>query len=343
MTGKRSRRIKQTEEGGSLPEGHGYCRRCMEVKTFVHFYKATDMELDKSGFFSVCKECINELVSNFINAGNSIQITVLKLCKMLNVEYNDKAIEAALKQIESKDSEIGVLFGLYRAKLIIQLRTGIGNKSENIDMTYKDNPIINVSNAVPSEDEVERDVVKFWGNGYSKEEYGFLEDRYSDWASSHKNDTAAERALLREVIFKELEINKARAANTSTGSLVNEFQSLLKTASLDPSKTNIANSGRNQDTFSAFIKMIEQDEPAEVFGEERDAFRDFSGIEKYFEKYVTRPLKNFITMSRDFNVSDSGEEEDSEFNLLESTSENESEGGNEEDSNNLLDKLQGSE
>jgi len=34
----------------------------------------------------------------------------------------------------------------------------------------------------------------------------------------------------------------------------------------------------------------------------KGTFKDFDNIEFYFEKFITRPLKNFVMGSRDFNV-----------------------------------------
>ena len=83
----------------------------------------------------------------------------------------------------------------------------------------------------------------------------------------------------------------------------------MRTASVDPAKANMASSGKSLDTFSAFIKTIEETEPAEYY-KDKALFKDFDNINFYFEKYVRRPLKNFVTGSRDFNVdADTDDEE----------------------------------
>jgi hypothetical protein len=100
----------------------------------------------------------------------------------------------------------------------------------------------------------------------------------------------------------------------STSGLVKEKQDLMKTASVDPAKTALAGSGRSQDTFSAFIKTIEENEPADYY-KDKEMFKDFDNIDWYFRKYVTRPLKNFITQSRDFSVE--VDDEENEFEIEE--------------------------
>jgi hypothetical protein len=289
------------------------------VKKNYLFHKAVDNVLDTNGFFSVCKACANDLYAGFLSSEGNTQKAILRMCRILNVAYNESAIEAALKQVEVKGGvEEESIWGLYRAKLIIQLRTYLTDDTDNLDLTFQPSVTINTGISVPSEDDVEYDVVKYWGKGYQQEDYFWLEETLSDWKKTHKCDTKAEETLLREIVFKQFEIEKSRNDGGKTSpSLVKELQDLMKTASVDPAKSNEASAGKSKDTFSAFIKMIEEDEPAEVFGDERDAFKDFQGIEKYFEKYVVRPLKNFITMSRDFNVESDGEDNENEFDKFE--------------------------
>ena len=319
MTGRKSRQLIDRDiHDGKLPQGYGFCRKCQTIKTEVMFSKATESTLDSNGLLSVCKSCVDNIYLNVLESENgNITKTILTLCRMLNVRFEQSAIDSALKHIETKQSDSNKVFGLYRAKLLVLFRTSMGDT--NIDLTYKDNPIINLSVSTPMPIEVERDVVDYWGKGYETDDYNWLEKNLGDWKKTHKCDTKAEETLLKEIVFKQFEIEKARQEQKSTANLVKELQDLMKTASVDPAKANKAGEGKSQETFSAFIKMIEEDEPAEVFGDEREAFKDFQNIEKYFEKYVTRPLSNFVKMSRDFNVEDNGDNDEdiSDFELSE--------------------------
>ena len=96
--------------------------------------------------------------------------------------------------------------------------------------------------------------------------------------------TKAEETLLKEICYKGLEIRNARTQGRSPGSLVKEYQELMKTANVDPAKTAIAGSGKARDTFSEFIKTIEQNEPADYY-EDQKLFKDFDNIDFYFKKY----------------------------------------------------------
>ena len=90
--------------------------------------------------------------------------------------------------------------------------------------------------------------------------------------------------------------------------MVKELQDLMKTASLDPAKASAINSGKSQDTFGGIVKLIEEAEPAEHY-KDKELFKDYDNIVLYFYNYVTRPLKNFITGSRDFSLAEKEEKD----------------------------------
>jgi hypothetical protein len=58
---------------------------------------------------------------------------------------------------------------------------------------------------------------------------------------------------------------------------------------------------------------VEETTPSEYY-KDKELFKDFDNIGSYFKKYITRPIKNFVTGSRDFNVNtDDDAEYDSEY------------------------------
>lgn len=319
----RSRQIpvKTTTSKTGVEVERIYCRRCMQEKTPKHFWAAVDLEIDKNGYFSVCSDCVNEMFDNMISAGVSIEVAVLKLCRQLNVKYDETAIESAKKQMETyreAGKTIPPFFSIYKIKLVSTLNSRF-DKKEIGDLTYQEVTVINVSgkdsvsldNYDPNE--IEEEVILFWGSGYEKEDYAWLEAMLDGWKKTHKSDTMSEQVLLREIVLKQFEIEEARNGKKSTTSLLKDLQDLMKTASVDPSKANQAGGGKSNDTFSSFIKMIEENKPAEYY-KDKGLFEDFDNIgKKYFEPYVVRPMKNFITGSRDFSLEDSNEEEDDEF------------------------------
>ena len=292
-----------------------YCRRCRKTKSPNAFFTATDLLLDTNGLMSVCRDCISDIYTRIYQNEHSIEKSILRVCRMMNVKYDEAIVANTMKTLKEafdngkqKDD-----FATYKGVLMRKNGTRIGDRAldsftftEPFNKTEEDGTL----EASDEPEDFKEYLNQFWGISFSFDDYSFLEKEFSEWKRTHKCDTKAEESLLKELCYKELEIRKARIEGRSTATLVKEKQDLMKTASVDPAKTAIAGGGRSQDTFSAFIKTIEENEPADFY-KDKKLFKDFDNIDFYFKKYVTRPLKNFITQSRDFNVeADNGEEED---------------------------------
>jgi ATP-dependent DNA ligase len=67
-----------------------------------------------------------------------------------------------------------------------------------------------------------------WGNGFTQDEYKFLDKEYKEWIKDRKSESKVENVLLKEVCYKQLEINKNRLSGHDTTTLVKQLSDLLK-------------------------------------------------------------------------------------------------------------------
>lgn len=301
-----------------------YCRKCMKNKKHTEFYPCVDNGLvDANGLLSVCKDCCSAIFDVFYDQHGSMEKAILQTCRVLNIRYDETAIGFTVGHINTmlqQDKPIERIFGIYKAKLSQSQKGAIGDKNAAEDFTFVEPGYAIVANPLRDDEENARNLIMFWGENLERDDYVWLENELAEWKKTHKCDTKAEETLLKEICYKGLEIRQARRNNRSPGGLVEEYQKLMKTAGVDATKTSIAGSGKAQDLFSSFIKTIEQNEPAEYF-EDKQLFKDIDNIDFYYKKYVTRPIKNFITQSRDFNVEQDTEEDDTLWEELDGESE----------------------
>lgn len=330
----KTRRLPEpiTIESG-LPQNIAYCRKCQKLKKDSDFYKATDLVLDSNGKMSVCKDCINEMYVLFLDSEHgSIFKAVLKLCRMLNVKYDEGAISSALEHMKIRESDETKFFGFYRLKLLTNNRTDMSDTS--IDLTYKDNPII--IHDVISDDSFDGagEELKYkWGENFEEEDYIWLEKEYGEWRARHRIDTKSQEELLKMIVLKSFDIRQARKEGKDASSLEKAFRDLLNTSALSPLHMNAADSGENKDVFGLWIASIEKEEPAEWLEHEgRPLYKDVDNIEQYFQDYFVRPLKNFILQSKSFNVSDDDVSNDDIESFIDSDSEMEDQNNDSEES-----------
>ncbi len=321
----------EQEELSNPSENKYYCRKCTKMLSKNNFYKAVDNGfIDTNNIFSVCKSCVQELFNKTFEENKSIEKTIHKMCTSLNIKYNNKAASAVQTQITTfidNGKTVRNVMGIYLSKLIATNPSM--DKSADVDLTYSDIGTIYMDKAnVIEEAPIPKDVIDFWGKDVSKDDIRYLENEYLNFKKTHVAETYAEIVLLKQVCYTMLDIKKLRVNNDDTGPLVKELQALMKTLAVSPNVTSAANTAsKNSESFGLWIKDIEENEPAQwLMSDPRgDIYRDVSNVEAYFQKYIVRPLKNFILSSKDFNVADDendieslipDEETTAEYNLI---------------------------
>ena len=309
-----------------------YCRRCVQYKNPKEFKNSHDLVLDKNGMMSVCRSCCEEIYQDNLRAERDIEKALLKTCRTLNWVFHTPSIEPTierLKQLREKNPDSPSSFTATYWSII----AGTNNmKHTEIPVLTFSEPV--VSDFIPKElmdDEVDQSTIDFWGEGYSKEEYRFMEFHFANFRKTHKIETHTEVVLCQEVVYEMLKNKKIR---TSGGDVdAKRLESLTKSLGVSPMQTSASQSSKAMDTFSGFIKIIEETTPAEYY-KDKMLFKDFDNLEWYFDRFVRRPIKNFFGLSRDFNISEDSSteyeeyESDDDSNIVESLL-----GKNKEDSN----------
>lgn len=302
------KKVVITKTGAKMSEN--WCRVEMKLKPATEFYQATDTYIDKSGLMSVCKGCLTEIYDRIYLSEGSIEKTILRMCRSLNVRYDERAIDSMRKQLATMKENGKVpsgVFGIYRQKLYAVQSSEIGKRNEE-DLGYQDvggiKIVIADSELETEEERITLEELKdFWGDGFALEDYKFLEKRIAEWKRDYSCSNKAEELVIKELCFKEMELTKSRIEGGKTSdSVIKAIDSLLKTGGLAPAQST-ASTGKSYDTIGMMIKQIETTTPAEYY-QDKELFKDFDGLEKYITNYIKRPIMNFIGASKSFEIVD---------------------------------------
>jgi hypothetical protein len=302
----RSKRIiKTTVSKTGITVDSCHCRKCRLDKPPKDFYAATDVFLDTNGFFSVCKDCCDDLYNRIYENEHSVDRTILKMCRILNVCYGETAMQALhshIRTVEEKGGQPNGIFGIYKTKLMSTQKMRMGNRDLDIDLTFVE-PAHEVIEAIRDAGLDDQEYFEeSWGKGLNEEEYQFLETEFAKWKRTTKCDTQGEEILVRELCHKQNEIRKSRVEGRSVDGLVKSLQEIMKNSALTPALQSVASAGKSAETFGVWNKEIEQLTPSEWF-DQQEKYRDMDGLAQDMED-IKRSIGNFITGSRDFNTTD---------------------------------------
>ena len=149
---------------------------------------------------------------------------------------------------------------------------------------------------------------EFWGDKYSLEDLEFLETEYSNFKQSYSPETYTDIVLLKRVCKKILAIrNEEDVSGKNVGNLEKQLMALMKDLAISPAHANAASSGKSVDTFGMWIAEIEKKTPAQWLEEDgKDLHFDVDDVHKYYDNYIVRPIRNYLTGTSNFDLVEDG-------------------------------------
>lgn len=287
---------------------YGYCRKCRQVKGEAFFFSSVNISLDSNGRMSICKDCISTILkNNYIITGKNIYLAMLKTCKAVDILFVQELVDVAIgdSRIDLSAGLPDTFFGIYKGKLSNSIqKIGRGNTID--DITFVE-PGADVRATLSDTVEIKHDVKDFWGENYTPKDYEFLEREYSEWFRRHDVRTKEQELLFKYICQLQLDYNQKRANGDSVSAILKDIQKAMDMVGANPNRIKESSTDNSVNTFSAFIKKIEETEPAEYY-KDKKLFEDVDNIAQYCEDYITRPLLNFLGQTPpSFYVKDDGE------------------------------------
>lgn len=229
------------------------------------------------GYLTVCKECVQKIYESYLSETHDPRASVRQVCRNLNLYWNDDTFYAIL----SHSNEIDVC-SEYITKINVQswynrsYETTLETENTLWDFSTADERSAQREVAVELAkkevkeskrlaEEITDDVVDFWGDGYTTEQYDALERRRKYWMARFPADAELDigtEALIRQICALEIDINSARSSGQATDKLVNTLNTLLGSAALKPAqKKSAADSGIGNTPYGVLIQRFEELEP----------------------------------------------------------------------------------
>ena len=142
--------------------------------------------------------------------------------------------------------------------------------------------------------DISPEVMAFWGEDLSPEEYKSLQARYDRWIGTgqYQEDDPAVQTLLRQICMAEYDINKGRAEGKSVDKVQATLNTYLGSLNAKPSQKQTAPTGFESMPLGVGIQRWEETRPVPEASEE---WRDVDGIVHYvtvwFIGHLCRMLK----------------------------------------------------
>lgn len=269
------------------------CFNCDREYVNTNYYN-TQSNFFNTGKIPYCKQCIEKFYQQYYekytNDGclTPERNAVKRLCMAFDIYYKEDIFNSAMNKIKQNNMNISPMGQYIKMIQLVQYK----NKSydNTIFEEEKENIEINMFGNISDSRKASEKTIKFFGAGFSDEDYEFLQEQYSDWTARHECQTKAQEEVFKRICFKQLEILKATRRGEDTKNLDATFQNYLDTAKLQP-KQNSGDTMADNQTFGTLIDKWENTRPIPETDED---LRDVDKIGLYLEIFFKGHLAKMM-------------------------------------------------
>ena len=239
----------------------------------------------------ICKRCLDRMFEHYTEVyGNDEDKAIRRICEKYDIYYCESLLSASRKITKNRS----------RIHTYISKANLVQYKGKTFDTTLDEErtgDIIETLDDVKDAKKAKLKTVKFFGTGFSDDDYQYLQEQYDDWTTRHECKTKAQEEVFKRICFKQLEILKATRNGENTKDLDYTYQQLLDTANLKPKQTNMDALAEDR-TFGQLIKIWENEKPVP---EPDPEFKDVDGIGRYISVFFLGHLAKMVGIKNKFS------------------------------------------
>lgn len=247
-----------------------------------------------NSYLPICNHCIDNLVEQYTEILGTQDEAIKRVCMHWDIYYNESLLQSSRKTSADQSriknyirqcnltQNAGFTYDSYIKQ---ELEKGIETIQDFEDLKNRDNDI-----------KIKEKVIKFWGLGYTPDEYKYLQDQYDDWTARHECKSKAQETLFQNICLAQLSIRKAQTNGGKVKEAMDAFQSLLGSANLKPVQTN-DNALADNMTMGVLLKKYEETEP---LPEISDDLKDVDNIGRYISVFFLGHLCKMMSIKNKF-------------------------------------------
>lgn len=201
----------------------------------------------------ICKDCLLKIATDAGRNEERIdnKKKAKKACRLIDIPYIDSLYENCIALAKEEDNG---------ATAFERMKRSVKSLPQYRDMTYEDSEFSSNDEDMITEGDIPESVKKRFGEGFSAQDYKFLQDQYEDWTARTQVDSKSQELIIQRICFKQLDIWKAQKAGRETKDLDKSLNDLMASANLQP-RQNLTNDSNDNLTFGQLLAKWEMDFP----------------------------------------------------------------------------------
>ena len=242
----------------------------------------------------ICNNCLENHVEQYTELLGSQNEAIKRVCIHWDIYFSESLLNST-KKIDANRSRIKC----YVKNCNLQQHAGKTYDTYLKEINSERIDTINDLEELKQDKEIKvsQKTIKFFGLGYTPEQYRFLQDQYDDWTHRHECRTKSQEEVFKNLCIAQLNIQIAQQTGGKVKDAMDSFQNLLGTANLKPCQTN-ENALADQNTFGTLIKKWENEKP---ISEPDPEWKDVDGIARYIHIYFLGHLCKMMGIKNSYS------------------------------------------
>lgn len=285
------------EQAGNLSNATFHCCSCGKDSDNAGLFPKSKNILHVNNHLRMpyCNDCCNGLFNITAKVFPEYHDTYRRICMILDVYYNETLAETAFK--ESNDGN-----------RVTRYLTLLNNRPQLADKTYADNVLEDIEKSaaeiykdVPAIKtyEIAPEIRDFWGFGLDDKGYHFLDTKFKEWANDVECESIAQKTIVKNICFIQLQIQTAMENGADITKLINQFNTSLASANLQPKQKSDSEMLTDNQCFGMKIKEWENEEPID---EPEERFKDVDGIKHYITVWFLGHLSKMVGLKNKYTA-----------------------------------------
>lgn len=255
-----------------------------------HFSKSAHPKYQANdGYIEMCNDCRDKYYKKLIDlySGNE-EHAIRHMCMEFGWVYHIDALTAS-RQISADRSRISHYLAKKNLGQTARIGTTYFDSMKFEQQQKKDEIIESIADAKESSS-TKLKTVKFFGTGFSDDDYQYLQDQYTDWTTRCECKTKAQEEVFKRICFKQLEILKATREGRDTKDLDRTLQEYMDTGGIKP-KQNNTDTLSDAQTFGTLLAKWENERPLPEIDEDLE---DVDKIGQYIDVFFRGHLAKMM-------------------------------------------------
>lgn len=257
-----------------------------------------------NGYVTICRHCLAELFEQYTQFFDGDEDSAMeRICQITDTCVDDTAWNAS-RRTQNKSR-----IGAYIARLNISKSSG-QTYSDTLSRRWMEREEAERTRVAEKSNDIREQAELRFGKGFSDWDCEVMQAEYDSWIA--KEGTPIDKRqeeLYVTICYLKLSLQKAIQNDAAgIGAMANSYRAFIEAATTEiADRKKQAESERAANPIGVLIKEIEEYCPADFY-KKKKLYADFDRLKEYIDRFLSRPLRNLLTGSKDldqeFNLSD---------------------------------------